>query len=411
MLIAYLHGIIIVFSIVAFIIRYKKNAQAFYLNYFFYLLFFAIFYISIPSIASALTGFSHVGASLETINSTAIIGFYFVVLFFISYLFSKDNTLSLEKMKNIKSPKILFLLKILVTLIMLYVIMALFLNISAIVDVYENRPAQSSLNHYIESTYKIKPLFIVVIVLMSYLFLRTENKKYFLLLLPFVFYDLMLSGRGYIFSSFIVFFILSTINNHIFKLKYLFFGLVLIASISIFRMSVEFDWGHIFQIFYEFIFTWSTVHLMYESSQAQDFFYTINYSFFRLFPSAVYDVFFGTYISYTQITGEANPLGWGLAGSMVAEAVSFKNNLVLLLYPIVVVLYGILVNYMLRTKTYSGIIIFILALVYIQQMFRYSFLEFAMYPFYVLIFFGLYIVAVDLLGWRKRQNRKGQILC
>ena len=108
-------------------------------------------------------------------------------------------------------------------------------------------------------------------------------------------------------------------------------------------------------------------------------------------------MFFGQYLSYTSISTDANPLGWGLAGSIVAEAISFKDTTVLILYPLIMVVYGYCINVILKTKTMSGYILFIVALMYIQQMFRYSFMEFAFYPFYNVIFVGFWVVVLDLM--------------
>lgn len=111
------------------------------------------------------------------------------------------------------------------------------------------------------------------------------------------------------------------------------------------------------------------------------------------------------YVSYNQIVVDNNPLGWGLAGSVVAEALSFRSGLATFAFPFLVSFYAFTVNVFLRSKTYTGFIVFIVAVVYVRDIFRYSFLEIAMYPFYVVFFIGFLIPLLDMFNRTRRFER------
>lgn len=408
MLIVYINVLLWLFSLSFFVIRYQRNAQAFFLNYFFYILFFSLFYISLPICVSLISGTSAVFASEQTISATANIGTYFVFVFLLSYILSVDKSFKLDRITRIRIRWIIFLSKIIVTSIALYVCFILMVHLTDILAIYGRRGQQSTFSFYLETTYKIKPLFIVSILLISHLFLSQQKGNYLLLLLPFIGYDLIFSGRTYLFGILILFFILKVIQGRLFKLIYVFIGIFLIAAISAIRNPGlgDFELVTLILIFYEFINTFSTAHLMYESPLAQDFLYSVNYSFFRILPSPFYSIFFGDYVSYTQITGDANPLGWGLAGSLVAEAISFKNLFITMIFPFFIVIYGVFMNYFFRSKTYSGVILFIISLIFLQQIIRYSFFELASYPFYVLLFFGFHIILIDLYSLKRNEGHR-----
>lgn len=397
------HIVIFFSSILLFSIRFNKNKQGFFLNYFFYLLFFSLFYISLPSIVSLLIEVSVVGADLSTIIDTSYVGLYFVTVFFISYFISTDKKFNLNNKYFNKTKQINFILKVINILILCYFIIIFFMNYQEIISAFGNRPLQSNLSSFIENKFKIKALFIIQLGITIYLFTQYKHYKYIFILSPYVIYDLLLAGRGYIFMIFILFFLFTVMKNKIIKLRYVLIVILLIAGIAVLRTPGEFQLIHLLQIFYEFIFTWSTTHIIYNTQIEQDFFYTLNYFFFRIFPSIVYDTLFDTYNSYTKIIIENSPLSWGLAGSIVSESLSFKNYGVVFMYPFIMVSYAWIINIIFRTHSSSGVFLLVLTIIYTQSIFRWSFFELALYPVYVLVFFNLWMIGLDLLK-RKKNN-------
>ncbi len=393
-------AIIIIFLIIS-ITRYRRDKNLLFSNYLFYLFFFGAFYISFPSIVSSYNLESYTTKNEATIIYTASIGLYFMCIFFCFYVAGSRNASINTKINIFRSNKVFhyFALSIAVC-ISLYIFYVTYLYQEEIINYYGYRDKQSLLNTSFNDFFKFKPLFIISSLLTFYLFLTTRKDTYILLLIPYIFVDIFLSGREYFFLSFLVFFFYRAITQKNIKTRYVVMIVFLIISVATIR--VGFSLGNLDQIAYEFIFTWSTTHIIYETDQAQSFTSAINYSFMRLFPSFFYQTFHGNYISYTSIISNSNTLGWGLAGSIVAEFLSFKNNLILVIAPIAISFYGKIINKIILTKTLSGYSIFLVTLMYTQGFYRYSFLEFAIYPFYILIFNGFWIILIDLYRQRKR---------
>jgi len=409
-MIVFLHALIWLLASVVFIVRYKRNPQGFYLNYLFYLLFFGLFYISLPSIISLLTSFSHVGASVDTISITAVIGLYFVTVFLIGYTISKDKNVSINSVNIHRFKSLLFIIRFLATILSVYIAYVVMLNFQHIMSVPDVRGVKSNLYTLLDSQYKIMAIFSFHVLLVIYLFFQLKKLKYVLFLSPYVLLELLLSGRTYIFLVFFLFFIFSILKNKILSIKFVAIILLAIVGIGVLRVPGDFQMEYLLLIFYEFIFTWTTVHLVFESGLTQGFSDSVVYGVMRFFPSFFYSYIFGEYMSYTKISGDANPLGWGIGGSIVAEAISYKNTLIIFLYPVVIVAYGFSMNWLLRMNYVTGKIIFVLAILQIQQLFRYSFSEFALYPFYMVFFLGFYIIATDLYYLATVKDRKTIII-
>lgn len=400
-LIGILHLSISFISILTIFYRYLKYSFQIFFNYKFYLLFFSLFYISLPCIFSNFLEFSYVTQNQNTIKNTSIAGLYFVFIFFLSYLFSRDYKFDSSKI-IIPNDKLLKYGSIfLLFLISAYISYLIYSNIDYILVLYGDRAAQSTFNIYLENNYKVKSLFIFKIMIICYLILKTKKKRYLAFYMPYVIYDFLLAGRIYLFGTLVTTYIFLLMIDKPIKLKSFFVLLVLVFLSILLRIDLELSvsnisTGFIGALLGEFNYTWQTTHLIYENSKSQEISSAFLYAFFRIFPSIVYSSLFGDYISFARIAGSVNPLGWGLAGSIVAEALAFKNIFMLLLFPIIIIIYGSIINFFLRLRTITGAMIFVIAVIYVQQIFRYSFLELAMYPFYVVIFLGFAYTTYDL---------------
>lgn len=332
-----------------------------------------------------------------------MIGLYFMIIFLSAYILL-PNKICIKEYNIRVSPSILNIIFMFSIILSMYVIFVHFYNMAMICNSFGQRALQSTTNIYLENIFKIKPVFIILILNVSFLVLIKKKFYYFILLIPFLLNNILMSAREYIFFIFVSWFILWVFLERKVNIIYVSLCILLVGSLVVFRLPGEFSLMNLIQIFYEFIFTFSVAHLTYESFNIQDFLYTLNYSMMRIFPSSVYQTIFGEYHSYMSWASESNPLGWGLAGNIIAEAISFKQEFLIVIYPFIIVLYGKLINFLIRTQTLSGKIIFLLALIFLQSMFRGSFLDIAFYPFYVFIFFGLWIFAIDVVYFQKRRK-------
>lgn len=386
-----------------FIIAYKlhRNKINVISNYNFYLLFFSLFYIGLPAIF-ALVSHSYVGASIETIQITSLAGSYFILVFLLAFAFS-DNNFHLNTHTLIYNRFITYFSISLLFIVSIYILWVIYSHFDQIISYMGDRAAQSTLNTFFNNVYKVKALFAFHLLLIIYVF--STNKNNFLIILfssPFIILDLLLSGRIYLFGVSTAFFLLNFYFARNINFKYLIISIFLILSISFLRIEGDFQWTYLSKIFGEFNYTWQTTHLMYESNLHQDFIQSIVYALMRILPSFVYNLFFDEYISYARLAAKSNPLGWGLAGSVVAEAISFKNILLFLLFPWLMIIYSFILNFLFKNFYFIGMAIFILSVIFLQQMFRYSFLELALYPFYVVLFPGFYLFILQLSAIKSR---------
>lgn len=394
------HITVIIISLITIFYKYNINSYNIFFNYFFYLLFGSLFYISLPSLFSLLANFSYVTSEQETIVNSAGTGLIFVIFFLITYCLSYTPKYDVNKFKIIHDRYLNAILFGAASSIFIYIVLLLFINFEYIYNIYGDRSSQSTFSTYLQNTYKVKSLFIFLIMIVSYLLIIKKQRRYLIFFIPLVIYDFLLSGREYLFGVIITSFILMIAINKPIKIKFLIGLLFLALSSLLFRVQGLnlFSLSTILQIIGEFNYTWQNTHLIYESSQSQDFFESLKYGFFRIFPSPVYTLLYGKYTSFAYIAGANNPLGWGLAGSIVAEAMAFKNIFATIFFLFIIATYGVLINFLFRTYYFSGFVIFIIAVLYVQQVLRYSFFELALYPFYVLIFLGFVFLVLDIFN-------------
>ena len=406
-IIIYGHIATIILSFATFFYKYKINSYNIFFNYFFYLLFGSLFYISLPSLFSLITNFSYITSESETIVNTAGAGLVFVIFFLIIYSLSYTPRFNINKFRMINDQYLNTILLTVSILIFIYVASLIFNNLVYIYSIYGDRSTQSTFSTYLQNTYKVKSLFIFQIMVVSYLLFNKRHRGYLIFFIPFIIYDLLLSGREYLFGVLISSFILMIAINKPIKVKLLIVLLFLVLSSLLLRVQnfEFFSLGTIFQIIGEFNYTWQNTHLIYESNQSHDFSESLKYGLLRIFPSPVYFFLFGKYTSFAYIAGSNNPLGWGLAGSIVAEALAFKSIFATIFFLFIIFAYGVLINFLLRTYYFSGFAIFIIAVLYVQQILRYSFFELALYPFYVLIFLGFVFLALDIFNSKNLRKK------
>ena len=173
-----------------------------------------------------------------------------------------------------------------------------------------------------------------------------------------------------------------------------FFPLLLIL-IGLLRSGTFDSTRFIFQLSGEFLMTWSTTHLIIESSDKINFLSSLGFAISKASIPGFYDFLFGDYKHYHEIITVNNPLIAGLGGSVVAEALSYKNNFITFIMPILVVTYGFAMNLLLRSKFYSGKIFFILSILLIHSVIRFTFLENAFYPIFLICFLGFWVIHID----------------
>jgi hypothetical protein len=400
-LVVFSHYILVILLIASLCNVYRKQNSAIFLNYFSYLAFFGIFYISLPSIITLSSETSLVGSSLQAIEFAATVGLYFQLIFLLSFWMSTRKQIHVLNY-NGNAPDIINLfVKIGAIAISFYVMVLLAKDVNYLIEIYNNRRLQADYDYMLMSVFKIYFLSKVQIIFIAYLFFVTRKMKYLTFFIPFAVVDIVLSGRDLLFSFALLSILIYACDGRRINFKYLFLGVVILLSIGVLRANNVIEWSDILNITGEFMNTWATTHLIIDSSVVHSSIEAVAYSFFKLFPPGVFQLLFGDYTHYYNVITNDNPFPWGLSGSVVAETLSFKSNLMIFLVPILMALYGFVVNYLLKLNIVFSNIIFILSILYIHPIIRSNFFEHIFYPFYLVIFFGFWTILADVARFKK----------
>ena len=392
----FFHYLVSFISLVILTRSLVKDSRSFFLNYITYLLGFGVLYFSLPSIITLTTMESPVEALPETINFTAYIGLYFNVVFLFAYIYSlKKNQINTKdyKYKNIKLNTLVLMFGL---FIFFFVIVLLVLNSPKIISIYGHRRLQADLDQYFNSVFKVYFISIIQIMITGFLFLTSKKKKYLLLYLPFILYGFVLSDRDFIFKGAIFIAASYSLTGLKIKLKYIVAFLTGLVLIGVARSYSLNNPRSLIIASYEFLFTWSTTHLIVESPESSDLLSSIIYSISKASFPGTYQFFFGEYRHYHEVITKNNPLIAGLAGSVVSETLSFKNNFVTFFAPIIISFYGLFLNKFLKYNFLFTKILFIISILFIHSIIRFTFLEYAFYPVFIMIFFGFWIFNIDL---------------
>jgi hypothetical protein len=377
--------------------RFQKKNSELFLDYSTYLLIFGLFYISIPSIVTVSSGISLVGSSIQTIEYAAFVGLYFNSIFLLFfYISTKNNKCKLAFNFQLTSNSSIRRLIISLTfLIALYVVFILAKDSTYLTDIYNNRRLQADYDYILMSVFKIYFLSKIQIILISYLFFTTKKMKYLIYFVPFLLVDILLSGRDLLFAFMLLVFIMLAFLQSKLKIKYMLLPVVALIFIGVIRSNNVIEWSDIEMVLGEFNYTWATTHIIYDSNVVNDWKSMLVYSFFKIFPGGVYQIIFGEYNHYHEVITRDNPFAHGLSGSVISEALSFKNIVITSITPVLIVLYGYLINSLLRIDSVFSKTLFVIAILYIHPIIRFTFYEHIFYPFYLMIFFGLWIALLD----------------
>ena len=215
---------------------------------------------------------------------------------------------------------------------------------------------------------------------------------------------ILISDRDFLLKGFLLLVILYTIIGHKIKGKYLVFFPALLVAVGLLRGGFFDSTRFLIQSSSEFLFTWSTTHLIIESPDKMDVLTALSFSLYKVTLPGVYEFLFGEYKHYHEIITVNNPLIAGLGGSVVSEALSFKNNFITVVMPFAIIFYGFTMNKLLRLKFYSGKIIFILSILLMHSVIRFTFLENAFYPVFLIWFFGFWVIWIDFKSLNKNNG-------
>jgi len=394
-MILWLNLLLFLFIIYILVKRYTINAQVVILNSFTYFLFYSMFYLLIPSVLIDYTRVIPFGiVSDNDIIYTSWISFYITVIFLIAFIFSsKINLNSVTDFKQ-TNKYILVIIKVFLWIVFIYIIGILLLNYQHLIDIYGNRRLHK---------YKVYGLFSIQIILISFLYFTHYRYKYLFFLMPFIVIDVLLSSRYLILMSLLLSIILLSYNSIYIKIKTIVLLLVVLILFGILRSS-SLENMHLEDGLLEFLFTYSSSFLILNSSYSASISDTFLHSLGNIFLLNPYDVFVSdSYMNYKTTMSELNPFAdrMGLGGSLLTEIIAFKNDIIIILIPILLVFYGFIINFFLKSKFLWNRIYGILFVLLIFNFFRGSMFDSLFYPFRLMLFFGFWIFFLDVIKYQK----------
>jgi hypothetical protein len=398
--------LITVVTLVFLFFRYKKNNLFEAANPYSVFLSLSVFYILFPSLFTFFFAYSPVNATENIVIASAYaVYFHCIILFFALVSPGPDRTLFAMVKGGIKARQLENIVTVTGGMAVAAFVFIFVSNLGDISNLSHSRADLSKFTEVLNNEFKLKNIinYICVFVVLKIMLIRRLWPLIFLV--PIVVLDIFLMGRIFMFQAAITaLFCLAILKKNV-SISTLISLALLIGSIAVLRKGFDsIDASQLVQIPLEFLLTFSNAHLVLASNEAANLGTSLLFSLFRIMPSFVYNNLFGEYVSVTAIAGNANPLDYGLAGHVVAEGLVFKNTAFSILFPFLVAFYLFFISWFLRRKTLSSFVVYILFLCYAQQIMRYSFLEFALYPFYFLIFLLPFIWFPEILSNLKRSK-------
>lgn len=397
----------LIFTIVFVLLRaYIKNANNVIFNPFSYLLFFGLLYLCIPSIYFLIFYSSPLIGTLDvnTVNYTASISIYFMIIFLLGFLLSIRYAINPKELPVTLDKRILIILKIVTLLIVLYILFILVINYSILFEIYGNRRLQADFNTVLINKYKVYFLFNILCIIIAFLVLATKKNIHIIYLFPFVVIDILLSSRYLILITIIFTLLMLAYNKYYIKITHLVISVIFLVFLGLIR-STHLENIELIQSIYEFLFTYSAAFLIIDDNTYQA--NILDVLLFSVGKLCLIDItnFFSIngFTDYRVIMSELNPLSdrMGLGGSLIAEIISFKSKIIIGLIPIYLALYAFLINYFLRSDILWLRIYGVLFILFIFSFFRGAMFDHLLYPLYLMIYFGFWIFAFDVI----RQNK------
>lgn len=378
-----LHSLSILTIIILIRSKYLQSKHLLLQNYFFYAVTFVIIYLNISSIFYLITKISPFTESYDIITSSALYSLYFAFILILAFKFYKFKPIHYNKKYDISDDvaKIFFLI---IFILQLYIFSVFYIESQNLISSYGDRKALSAINTFLISKYK----FGLIYNFISFLVLAVVNKYKsftpFIAFIPFIILDIFSGGRYYIVMTLLQVIFLYSYFKKTINLK---IGFLLLFILIVYRnfKSEEFFLENFIG---ESIFTMGNTHLVIDNQVSVDIIESFIVMIFRILPLTLFDYATYWYTPYIELTSEFNPLYAGLGGSMVAEAVS-HGKLGILLFPIILLIYGKVYKTFFRNQGWLGLYFRILSVIIIWQSFRFSLVLNLLYPISLTLLFSL----------------------
>ncbi len=395
-LVLYAHVVLAVLTCLSIAKKYRSYGYLIVFDSRIYFLSLLLLYVSVPSIHYyyVTSGYNE---SLSTQTFISGYGLYFIFVQFCFFftpsvlkLLSEDSKRKLPCCESSGlSTRILVYLMVLISL---YVLGAFFVSGGGQVRAFWlSRGYASAFRIDLDIKYKITFCYAVVVLIVSYLSLIDKKLIYTWFFFPFVFIDLVLSDRSYIFIACTVgvFFFVS-VKRKIPVLSVLACLMFLIFIGIVREESARVGGVNMFQVPREFLFTYISNFIVFDyAGSSLNLPENVVKSLLLIFPGLDSLLGLSEIATVSGTISENSPFLWGLGGSLLAEAFLFGPAYALV-FPFLVAFYLQLINKLLVTKSGLGYFLFVSYLFSLSFFFRGGFLTWFMLPLYYVVYSGFW---------------------
>lgn len=372
-----------------------------------YFVLLSVLYVGIPACYHLMTWKTAIGASSHTIIYS---GKYSSFFLFCLIIFFSIKILILRKSKNNKKrsikvaaidTKIIYLLYL---LIITYILFAFIADYPSIKLLWTYRGKASLFSTEFNEKYKVTLLFFLIVSMVIYMSIIRNSISYIFLLTPFVVLNLLTTDRSFMYQSLLVWIFLLLINKKRIPLFKLIAAGLFIAFFEVTRtvLNTGLSIDNFFIIPGELLYSSESGLLILESNDSVNIFNYIIFSFGKIFTPKIMSLIFDNNPHFRQIINDNNPLMLGLGGSLLSEVYSFKSDIGLFIYPIVIVTYLEIINYLRKNAGIYGLMIFIFYLMSTISFFRGGLIFCSFDPLYYLIYAFVWYWPLSLYFKRKR---------
>ena len=386
--------------------RYFRERDRIFWDSSTYFILLSCLYVGVPAWVQLDTSKSYVGASYETILFSSQYSFYFLMVLIGYYAYKAfmpaRGCFAVKPLSYaLISDGVVY---VLYGIAVVYVLLVFFTHYPGVNELWSNRSLASAFASNINDTYKITFVFYSVVSMVVYLAIKNGRAWFVVMLLPFVMMDILTTDRGFLFRSLMVWIAILLLNGRrvpVAKLLVLSFFIIVIEVLRV-EWQRSFEWGDFLFVPAELKLTAEAGLLILESDRAVSVMQYVGYSLGKVFTPQLWAGLFGDIHHFREIIVEESPLSFGLGGSLLSEVYSFKNNIVLMVYPFLVIAYLEVVNYLRRWAGVFGVMVFVFYLASTITIFRSGVIFSSMEPVYYTIYaFSWYWVVSFIARERK----------
>lgn len=402
------------------LVRLRKFGRTIIFNFTLYPLLFSYFYLLIPSFINFETPIStFIGLNENSFEAVGALSLWYVLIFLFVYNLSKENNFVFNHAFEpsplaINASRFVLLLSIAICMLM-------FFNHGE--NLYLLSGNRSSSYEYYKKEildfYKIQIFFNMSMASILVLVIFSKNFKYYFFSIPYVLLDILTGGRGYMFvvlMSFLLVYLLINPGKLKAALFWVVFFVIVVFILAFIRRSAPLEFLSDYRLLIveflgEFYYTRLTAEYVYlyqlGRSNVFDYFSLV---ISKLAPQFLIESLFSDLdrTRYDVYINDELNVGFGMAGSIIAEAYYYGGAYLSWLFPIVMSAFYFFCQKFFIIRSFSGFVFFAILIWSTYAIFRSAFfinIAALIYFFLVYLFFISFLGANSRMLYRVRDRQ------